>query len=885
MKINRIESKHPRRNKIKDSILVNIFYFIYLHWMVLAWIVALAISVFVLLFVAEKLAPSMVHFLGYAMNRRMFDEMKMHNNYHAAAFIMEQNPNFLKSAKDGIGYQYKLADVYSSIGEYNKAENILLRLFYADTTANDAFKELYLPESANNPNVPKALAKLRFSSGIALTDLYEKMGDFPNQKKYYLEATTALSPADQSFIGNMVDSLYKSVLNAFMYGDEQVKDLWAKALFLREAKIRYHEDKDAATRQLQAFVDSICQGGFRLFSPEFKLKHITQLVEWKLTDGHKLSSYPYLYLGVDICENVRNPNDDAFRYAGKLSEQCYAVGDSVNGYKLLQLYLAHLSYKYDERDVERLKGNILLCRYYEQTGQWAELTKELTDVCDGLKSKISENFVGLSSRQREFLAASLREPFDLAVEVAIQHPSSEIANLCFDNLIFERGLLLRADMAQRLSVSNNMELKSTYDEWAKAKRELSYRQYMSGPGNAIAKWELTQKIADLDKQLAMNPELTETTEHFPSRGKIQSRLEGNGYFIEFGESGGLLYALILPKSERGGNAEFMPLCREKDIADKLTGEIDKIYTDEDMTNVLMGPLLAKIPPKAYIAYSVSGLFSQISLPALCVKYDYVNSLHMGDVYDFRLYSSPISFVETPKEQKLIAQNDVVSLWGGIDYGIEDTISDIVPPMRGLRPGQALKPLPGSQHEILSLSSLLSQNNHIVNVYTGLSATKDKFIDDSPNILHISTHGSFDSENKDNPLATSYLFFANANKAWMHPLSISANQEGIVNGSEVEAMELSDCKLVVLSACETGLGYSNTREGVYGLQRAFKLAGVQSILMSMWNVNDAVTARYMIAFYQALLSGDSARDAVRHAQTEIRKHNPSPKDWGAFVLMD
>ena len=883
MKINRMESKHPRRNRIKDSILANIFYFIYLHWLVIGLIVAVAISAFILLFVAEKLAPNSVHYLGYAMSKKTFDEMKAHNNYHAAAFIMEQHPNFLKSAKDGVAYQFELADVYSYIGEYNKAENILLKLFHADSTANDIFKEFYLPEKEKDPNVLNAMAILRFSTGKALTDLYEKMGDFPNQKKYYLEATNALSPQVQSIVGDLMDSRYKSGLNALIYGDIDTKDLWFKDLFLRGVKIRYHEDKDAATRQLQAFVDSICLGNFRPFTPELKLEHITQLVEWKLADNHKLSSYPYLYLGVDICNRVGDLNNDALRYAGKLSEQCFAVGDSINGYKLLQLYLCHLSYKYDKHDVERLKGKIPLCRYYEQTGRWDELTKELTNVCNGMKSKISENFVGLSSQQREFLAASLREPFDLAIEVAIKHPSSEIANLCFDNLIFERGLLLRADMTQRLSAGNNKDLKNTYDEWTKAKRELSYRQYMNGPGNAVAKWELSQKIADLDKQLAMNPELTETTEQFPSRSKIQSGLEKNGYFIEFGESSGLLYALILPKK---GDAEFVPLCREKDIAGKLKGDIHKIYTDENLTNVLMSPLLAKIPERSVIAYSVSGLFSQISLPTLCIKYDYVNSLHLGDVYDFNLYSSPISFVETPKGQELIAQNDVVSLWGGIDYGIgEDTLSVTAPPMRGLRPGQALKALPGSRLEIYALSSLFVQNGHAVNVYTGLDATSDKFIDDSPNILHVSTHGSFDSENKDNPLATSYLFFANANKAWMHPTSVSANQEGIVNAGEVETMKLSDCKLVVLSACETGLGYSNAREGVYGLQRAFKLAGVRSILMSMWSVNDAVTARYMVAFYQALLSGVSAKDAVLHAQTVVRKENPFPKDWGAFVLMD
>ena len=880
MKISRVKSKHPLINKLRDSFLGNLFYLICLHWMVLSWIAGIAIAGFIILLVAEKIFPETVHALGYAMDRTMFDEMKENNHYHAAAFIMEQNPNFLKNSSYGGIYLYELADVYVHIGEYNKAEPLFLNIFNTDATAWQAFEDLESADVLDGIDVQIIKSMTKFSSGNSLADLYEKMGDFPNQKKYYLEAASALSPQLKSFTRHLIDSLSQSGLNALVYGWSKRKIQLDDNIFLRGIKVCYHEDKSAAISQLQAVVDSI-QEDFS-FSTEFKLKHITQLVEWKLADGHKLSSYRYLYMGVGFCEIIKDINNNALQYAGKLSEQCFAVGDKENGCKLLQRYLCYLSYKYDESDVERLTGRLHLCRYYEMMGQWQELTEELSYICNGLKNKISENFVGLSSQQREFLAASLRKPFDLAIEVAFKHPSPEIANLCFDNLIFERGLLLRADIAQKLSAGNSEELKEIYDEWAKAKRELSCRQYVNGPGNAIAKWELNRKIADLDKQLSNNPELTETTADFPSRGKIQRKLKRNGYFIEFGESNGQLYALVLPQK---GDAELVPLCKEKDIITKLGLSIDEIYTDTTLTNALLKPLFSKIPEHSYIAYSVSGLFSQISVPTLCIKYDFANSLYLSDIYDFSLYSSPISFVEIEDGSKLFADNDIVSLWGGIDYGSEDTLAAITPFVRGLRRGQPLKNLPGSQREISYLSSLFSKNGYKVNVHTGLNATKEKFIDDSPNILHISTHGSFDGGNESSPLATSYLFFANANSSWMNPSTSSEKQEGIVSGGEVETMRLSNCKLVVLSACETGLGYSNAREGVYGLQRAFKLAGAQSILMSMWDVNDGVTARYMDAFYKALLSGVSAKDAVRHASNEIRKDNPFPSDWGSFVLMD
>ena len=98
------------------------------------------------------------------------------------------------------------------------------------------------------------------------------------------------------------------------------------------------------------------------------------------------------------------------------------------------------------------------------------------------------------------------------------------------------------------------------------------------------------------------------------------------------------------------------------------------------------------------------------------------------------------------------------------------------------------------------------------------------------------------------------------------------------------LDLSNTRLAVLSACQTAVGDVD-REGVYGMQRGFKQAGVGSIIASLWNVNDKSTARLMQVFYQKWLSGSSMQHALHEAVRVLRQEYPSPFYWAPFVLMD
>ena len=128
-----------------------------------------------------------------------------------------------------------------------------------------------------------------------------------------------------------------------------------------------------------------------------------------------------------------------------------------------------------------------------------------------------------------------------------------------------------------------------------------------------------------------------------------------------------------------------------------------------------------------------------------------------------------------------------------------------------------------------------------------------------------------------------LVFAGANDVWNKP-EMSEEDDGVLTAQEVTQIDMRKNILVVLSACETGLGDIKGSEGVYGLQRAFKMAGVKFIITSLWLVPDKETVEFMEKFYSNLLKIKEIRTAFSETQKEMRQKY-DPYFWAAFVLFE
>ena len=211
-------------------------------------------------------------------------------------------------------------------------------------------------------------------------------------------------------------------------------------------------------------------------------------------------------------------------------------------------------------------------------------------------------------------------------------------------------------------------------------------------------------------------------------------------------------------------------------------------------------------------------------------------------------------------------------------------------------------LRASGNEADLIANALQENRIETNLIKGADADEESFrkMDgNSPSIIHLSTHGfylvGFDKyaeyfdklltySIKDNSMLLSGLLLADANSTLRGSNEKTPLNDGIITAEEIAMLDLRNTELVVLSACETAIGV-NLQEGFGGLVRAFKNAGVKSVLASLWKVPDDATAKLMTSFYKIFLSGTEMHLALKMAQKEVSKLNPDPYYWASFILLD
>jgi CHAT domain-containing protein len=225
-------------------------------------------------------------------------------------------------------------------------------------------------------------------------------------------------------------------------------------------------------------------------------------------------------------------------------------------------------------------------------------------------------------------------------------------------------------------------------------------------------------------------------------------------------------------------------------------------------------------------------------------------------------------------------------------------------------GGKISYLKGSEIEVKEINNTLKNKGWLTTISSGKNANEHLFKKElnlkSPGIIHISTHGFAFPEKvikeefelqmnetttyriSEDPMVRCGLMLSGANITWngdSKKMIETTGDDGILTAAEVANLDLSNTKLVVLSACETGLGKIESTEGTFGLKRGFKLAGVDQIIVSLWKVPDNESMELMTLFYSELAKSNNIDSSFSNAQKVMRNRYPfEPQKWAGFVLV-
>ena len=513
--------------------------------------------------------------------------------------------------------------------------------------------------------------------------------------------------------------------------------------------------------------------------------------------------------------------------------------------------------------------------------------------------QIESFFPYLSEQEKSKYYSKIKEAFVAFQDFAAEYSAID-QSINADLLTFQlnhKAILLQSSKSIKKVIedSGDSELLALYDEWVDLKTSLS--KYYSMSQNelelaGISIEEVSARANELEKTLSLKSELFNNT--LPGQQKdwkaIQAKLKEREAAIEIIRikknirNDSIWYAALITKPGLT-NPELVILENGKALESRYISlyknSIRFKRQDNQSFNAFWKPINDHLANTEKIYVSSDGVFNKLNISTL---YDTESGKYVLEEIVVHNMTNTIDMLEDLSSFE-IDETFSFNLIGNPDF-TKKSADDF-----------EISQLPGTRIEVETIDSLASARNisPVMLLEGGASEENIKMIE-SPDILHIATHGFFLPDNtasddmyslENNPLMRSGLLLTGSQGSYRGDyISFEGSldsEDGILTAYEAMNLDLSGSELVVLSACETGLGEVKNGEGVYGLQRAFIIAGAKSILISLWKVDDTSTKELMILFYQNILNGIDKFEALNLAQKELREKYKMPYYWGAFVL--
>jgi len=830
--------------------------------------------------------------------------------------------NLLAMAYGNVGTAYHLLEEHDVATEYMELSLAIRRLKDGVGTLN---YEEYLREMAKiyyyEDNYPKALLY-----GKEIVDIYERKYS-ENSYKYECVFISALNNLCEYYraMGKVEEAIacgeramrlnngggcddypwlkyaiYHNLAGAFLSngqtdegigllevavkeGDYERGYLNAR-LLLASAYLDYKQDSLKALNEYEAILrvieDSMTIGKKDTPTYSAVLDHLYEFHRWSNPD------VAMQYLNKAIILKKKWSGENSIAYANMLLE------------KLKNIWIPCL---HEEKDIDSL----LL------------YTRQAAGI---IKRHISNSAQNMSKSERKDYWLKYESFFSWFIPTISGLLNTDIGNsMAYDAALFYKGLLLSSEKELKSTIknSNDNELDELYHNYSSHLAEIESLYSKNSEKDAIdslksiilkEEYYLSQKITRFNQQYKGNDFSWE---------EIRGQLNKNDIAIEI-----LSYESIDHQNTYydayvigcDSNAPLLiNLCSEDTLRSLITDSIDY----KGLSTLLWGNerLRDAIKDANNIYFSASGMLNTIGIEYLPIDgnqyiYDKYNLYRLSSTRELCLRKSTTTI-------------DEVYLYGGLDY---DNIrplhnnKETIPirlsrsAIESLFKRGGFNYLNGSLEEVEQIKSVISKKGIDCVLFSKLEGTEESFKGLSGShigILHLSTHGMYipdgnedmretknyrfiisdetpNIDDEDKSLSCSFLVLTGGN-ALIYRDSISVgNEDGILTALEISRLDFTNLDLVVLSACETGLGRIDS-EGVYGLQRGFKKAGANTIVMSLDKVDDEATRILMVEFYRNLMSGKSKHESLRDAQQHLRKVNigkyNDPKYWASFIMLD
>lgn len=733
-------------------------------------------------------------------------------------------------------------------------------------------------------------------------DIYEELlNNFNNEDKFkYANLITRIYYSrlliklqDYTYALNLLENYDEDAIREsyfYMFYKKQLADAYQGLGMTKEAReqiesieiLNYKKDPNVQFLTFSRKAESsLAKGNF------LKTYYYMQRTKWLLRKSElKDSNYLFRYYFLEYLFSTKYAKSKTDLWKTKVRE----VGNKSNNENMLDFRLI-------EAQIERSDIN----KYH-----YTRTLELYTDI----KEDAISRFKYLTENQRESYWQRYNEIVDILYEVSFEkRDSSDVTENCYNAALFSKGITLSTsiEFSKLLSESNDSSLILEYYKL------LNIHQKINSLTNSNQEVDsLRTLMGRLERDLiAKSHEFGDYTSRMLISWKdVQFEMKDNDVAIEFidfskGDDSTFYAALVL---RREWNApKLVHLFEEKELLQYFDVPLKKDYSKEpdlEIRKLVWDKLLSFCNIGDNVYFAATKHLHKIAIESLPLN----SEKYINELYNFSRVSSTKELYYSQNMKQFTS----AVLYGNLDYSVaSDEFMDKSKKYKQEFRGKHFKSetfiewesLSQTKNEIDSINQIMRKGSINPHLFTGSDGNEESFKSlsgSSNSIIHIATHGFYISDKKgepqliispivdnfETPLQRSGLILSGANRAWRGEEIPNGTEDGVLTALEVSSLNFRNTDLVVLSACQTALGDING-EGVFGLQRGFKKAGVQTLVMSLWSVDDRATNIFMSYFYENLLSGNSKREAFILAQKSLRdiEEYSSPFYWAAFIMLD